>query len=147
MSGKPLLARIAFNEVKRFYTKRIDLLADDLIPDGRLPETQKSSATPQFILEIAEVLSELTFRQKLSVVLSNGEILPYLKVALPDKYIAELLEISTDMLYLLESEVPLTDERISEIITSITKKDCKSSIRDERCKGRKQLQRRLFGNV
>jgi hypothetical protein len=71
--------------------------------------------------------------------------LPYLKVALPDKYIAQLLEISEDMLYLLESEIPFSDERIAEIIKTLTQKDCKSSIRDERCKGRKLLKRRLFG--
>ena len=142
---KPLLAKITFNEVNRFYTKKVDLLAEDLSLEETSPEIQQSSASPQFIFEIAEELRGLPFRQRLAVVLYDGEILPYLKVALPDNYIAELLEISQDMLYLLESEIPLSDARIAEIIETLTRKDCKSSIRDERCKGRKLLKRRLFG--
>lgn len=142
---KKLIAKITFNEVNRFYAKKTDLLTDDFLPEDSQVELVEPTLSPQFILEIAEELRALPFRQRLSIVLHEAEILPYLKVVLPNQHIAELLEISEKTLLSLENEIPLSEPQIIELIESLTNKPCKSSIRDERCKGRKLLKRRLFG--
>ena len=142
---KRLIAKITFNEINRFYSKRTDLLTNDFLEES--DETMNpdiSIINPQFIIEIAEELRKLSFRQKLSLILSDGEILPYLKVVLPPDCIADLLEIDEETLSMLESEIPLSEQRIVEVIEQITNKDCRASIRDERCKGRQLLKRRLF---
>lgn len=141
---KRLLAKITFNEINRFYSKQSRLL-EDLTLEEQSPRIATSTINPQFILEIAEELYKLPLRQRLAIILNDAEILPYLKVILPNPYIAKLLEINENTLSLLESEIPVSEARIIEIIESLTQKECKSSIRDERCKGRKSLRRRLFG--
>ena len=142
---KRLIAKITYNEINRFYSKKTELLSDDFLPeDANLSTPDPSVINPQFILEIAENLRNLSFRQRLSLILHEGEILPYLKVILPTETIADLLEIDEDLLNLLESEIPLSEERIVEVIEQVTEKDCRASIRDERSKGRKLLRRRLF---
>ena len=142
---KRLIAKITFNEINRFYSKKTELLSDDLLPeDSDSIEPDPALLNPQFILEIAEQLRTLSFRQRLSVVLHEGEILPYLKVVLPPIYIAKLLEIDEETLLLLEDEIPLSESEITDLIESVTQKECRASIRDERCKGRKILKRRLF---
>lgn len=142
---KKLIARISFNEINRFYSKKSDLLLEDLLPENTSAEIVENTINPQFILEIAEELHNLAFRQKLAIVLHEAEILPYLKIVLSDNDIAKLLEISVETLASLESEIPLSETQIIELIESVTQKPCKSSIRDERSKGRKLLRRRLFG--
>lgn len=142
---KRLIAKITFNEINRFYAKKNEVLLDDLTEDETTPEIADNSLCPQFILEIAQELRLLPFRQRLSIVLHEGEILPYLKVVLSNRDLAELLEISEQTLILLEPKIPLSETQITELIESITQKPCKSSIRDERSKGRKSLRRRLFG--
>ena len=140
-----LIAKITFNEINRFYSKKVDLLSADHLPEDSDSDTlDATTLNPQFILEIAEQLRTLSFRQRLSVVLFGGEILPYLKVVLPVGDIAALLEIDKDFLEELEPEIPLTEQRITEVIEEVTQKECRSSIRDERSKGRKLLRRRLF---
>ena len=141
---KRLLAKISFNEINRFYSKQAPLLEGSIL-DEQVLSIVGSTICPQFILEIAEELYKLPLRQRLAIILNDGEILVLLKVVLPNHYIAELLEISEKTLSLLESEIPLSETRIIEIIENLTQKECKSSIRDERCKGRKSLRRRLFG--
>lgn len=140
---KPLLAKIAFNEIRRFYSKKTTSLEDSL--EETHNEIRGNRINPQFIFEIAEALLKLPFRQRLAVVLHDGEILPYLKVVLSNRHIAELLEVSEEGLLSIESEIPMSDTQIKEIIEILTQKPCKSSIRDERCKGRKLLKDKLFG--
>lgn len=142
---KKLIARISFNEINRFYSKKSDLLLEDLLPENTSVEIGDTTINPQFILEIADELHNLAFRQRLSIVLHEAEILPYLKIVLTDNDIAALLEIDVKTLLVLESEIPLSENQIVELIESVTQKPCKSSIRDERSKGRKLLRRRLFG--
>lgn len=144
---KRLIAKITFNEINRFYTKKKDILSDDFLPEGdEMTSPDPAILNPQFILEIAEHLRNLSFRQRLSLVLYEGEILPYLKVILSNRIVAELLEIDEGVLNSIESEIPLSEDRIIEIIEHTTKKVCRSSIRDERSKGRKLLRRGLFGS-
>ncbi len=142
---KKLIAKITFNEINRFYSKKREVLLDDLVADETTFDVADNSVCPQFILEIAQELRLLPFRQRLSIVLHEGEILPYLKVVLSNRDLAELLEISEQALILLEPKIPLSESQITELIKSLTNKPCKSSIRDERSKGRKSLRRRLFG--
>ena len=142
---KRLIAKISFNEINRFYAKKSDLLLDDFSTEENQVEIVDPAMNPQFILEIAEELRQLPFRQRLSIVLHEAEILPYLKIILSDLQIAQLLEISGQTFSRLMPEIPLSETQIIELIESLTQKPCKSSIRDERCKGRKTLKRRLFG--
>ena len=142
---KRLIAKITFNEISRFYSKKTEVLTSDHISDeAQTIEEDPAVLNPQFVLEIAEQLRKLSFRQRLSVVLFGGEILPYLKIILPDSEIAALLEVDEEFLSLLEDEIPLTEDRIAEVIEIVSEKECRSSIRDERAKGRKILRRRLF---
>lgn len=142
---KRLIARISFNEINRFHTKRVEDLYEDVLPEDALAEIVEPALNPQFILEIAQELRLLPFRQRIAIVLSEGEILPYLKVLLSDAEIADLLEIGPELYREIEGRVPLTDAETAEFIERATSKPCRSSLRDDRCKGRKALKRRLFG--
>jgi DNA-directed RNA polymerase specialized sigma24 family protein len=142
---KRLIAKISFNEINRFYAKKSEALLDDFATEENPVEIEDSSMNPQFILEIAEELRGLPFRQRLSIVLHEAEILPYLRIILSDAEIAQILEISEQTFLKLMPEIPLSETQIVGLIEALTNKPCKSSIRDERCKGRKTLKRRLFG--
>lgn len=142
---KRLIAKISFNEINRFYSKKADLLFDDYSTEDNPIEIADGALNPQFILEIAEELRQLPFRQRISILLHEAEILPYLRIILSDLQIGQLLEISEQTFVHLLTEVPLSETQITELIETLTNKPCKSSIRDERCKGRKTLKRRLFG--
>lgn len=130
---------IAHNEIRRYFKNQpaclIELLEEEL---RKIPADLISAETGLIILDI---LGDLPIKQRLIYFLQTELLLKTFINTYSLKLVARTLELNERTVEQLASRVPLKDEQLKEIVEQIMAKELKSSVRDERWKGKKFLEK------
>ena len=114
-------------------------LADKYVDESKFLALSIEQINPEYCLEIIESICQLPLKQRLPLILGERMLIRTFQKVFSTKLIAEMLEIRQSLLVKLANEIPLSDEDTKYIIETVMESRLKTSVRDERWKGRKFL--------
>lgn len=135
------VVKMAINEVGLFYRSNAN---QTFIDEEELLNLESKKLNAEEGLIILQSLAKLPIKQRLIFFLQDKFITNTLIFHFSLKTISETLEMSEQKLVLILDKIPFNDDEIKPIIEEMTNKKLKTSVRDERWKGRKFLRKFLF---
>lgn len=134
---------IAINEVKRFQSEQLKINIKN-ISEQELLDLPAGQLSPYRCLEIIDTICQLPLKQRLALILGQRKLLRSFQTVFSIETIADLLEIDQTLLEKLANEIPLSDKEIKYVIETLSDKELKTSVRDERWKARKLLEKFIY---
>lgn len=133
------LTVIAHNEIRRYYKNQPTILVD--ISEDELHNIPADLISAETGLIILEILGDLPIKQRLIYFLQTELLLKTFINTFSLRLVAKTLELSEGSVENLATKVPFKDEQLKEVVEQIMAKELKSSVRDERWKGKKFLEK------
>lgn len=130
---------ITINEIRRHYKNQPTCLVD--LPEDELLNIPADLISAETGLMILDILGDLPIKQRLIYFLQTELLLKTFINTFSLKLVAKTLELSEGTVKQLALRVPMNDEELKHVVEKIMAKELKSSVRDERWKAKRFLEK------